>query len=198
MEPKEPEIIEEEDNYKVIIPKSYTSLENIKVFLDNIIKSEFEASKESRIVKMIEKLSKDWPDYEEFVPKNYSEFKVLIIDDQSSIRKIMKNSLKDLEFQTSNIEEADSGLSALGKITIKKFDIIFSDWNMPEMTGLEFLKILKGVPGLKNIFFIMVTSRGNQKCVMDAIESGIDGYIIKPFTTAQIEKVLKKTIPSVT
>ena len=191
----EPQISEEGDFYKVLIPKSVTSIDNIKVFLSNILKSEVDNSKESRVAQIIEELSKKWPDEEKLTAKSYSDLQLLVIDDQSSIRKIMKNSLKELQFQTSNIDEADNAITALQKMTRKKFDIIFSDWNMPIMSGLDFLKVLKGIPGLKNIFFIMVTTRGNQENVMEAIESGIDGYIIKPFTTAQIEKVLKKVVP---
>lgn len=192
----EPEIIEEDDHYKVIIPKNYATRKNVEIFLANIVKSKDNNSLEDPLKKSIEALTQRWPDEEIVSPKSYSELSVLVVDDQSSVRKVMKNSLKDLEFQVQNIEEVGDGAAAIGKLQIRKFDIILSDWNMPGINGLDLLKIIKSVPGLKNMYFIMVTTRGNQKCVMDAIEGGIDGYIIKPFTTAQVEKILKKTIPS--
>lgn len=190
-----PEIIEESDHYKIILPKEIVSKKNVEIFLSNILRSQSGSDDNDPVKNAKETLIKRWPNEEKFSPKPYSELSVLAADDQSSVRKLLKGALKEIGFGPSNIEEAADGSEAIKLLIGKKYDIIFSDWNMPGLNGLDLLKIVKSVPGLKNSFFIMVTTLGDQKCVMDAIESGIDGYIIKPFTTAQIEKVLKKTIP---
>ncbi|MBU0992234.1 MAG: response regulator [Proteobacteria bacterium] len=120
--------------------------------------------------------------------------RVLVIDDQSTIRGLMKGALKDIGFVSANIDDANDGKPAIQKLRDVRYDLIISDWNMPEITGLDLLKIVKAVPGLSKSLFVMVTSQGHQKSVMEAINHGINGYIIKPFTTAHVEKTLQKIV----
>jgi two-component system chemotaxis response regulator CheY len=106
--------------------------------------------------------------------------KILVVDDFSTMRRIVKNILRQLNFV--NIIEADDGSTALETLQREKIDLVVSDWNMPKMTGLELLKIMKADDALKLIPFLMVTAEAQQENIIEAVKSGVSNYIVKPFT----------------
>ncbi|MEA2101020.1 MAG: chemotaxis response regulator CheY [Thermodesulfobacteriota bacterium] len=106
--------------------------------------------------------------------------KVLIVDDFSTMRRIVKNILRQLGF--TNILEADDGTTGLDILQKESIDMVVSDWNMPKMTGLELLKAVRGDEALKDIPFLMVTAEAQQENIIEAVKSGVSNYIVKPFT----------------
>jgi two-component system chemotaxis response regulator CheY len=96
------------------------------------------------------------------------------------MRRIVKNILKQLSFV--NIVEADDGSTALEMLQREKIDLVVSDWNMPKMTGLELLKSIRADDALKHIPFLMVTAEAQQENIIEAVKSGVNNYIVKPFT----------------
>lgn len=116
--------------------------------------------------------------------------KVLIVDDFATMRRILKNILKQIGF--TNISESDNGKSALMELKKKKYNLILCDWNMPEMSGLELLKKMKSDDGLKDTPFIMVTAEAQKDSIIEAVKSGVSSYIVKPFTAETIGEKLKK------
>lgn len=106
--------------------------------------------------------------------------KILVVDDFSTMRRIVKNILRQLNF--ANIIEADDGSTALEVLQREKIDLVVSDWNMPKMTGLELLKAVRADDALKHIPFLMVTAEAQQENIIEAVKSGVSNYIVKPFT----------------
>ena len=115
---------------------------------------------------------------------------VLIVDDFATMRRILRNILKQLEF--TNIFEADDGTTALEVLEKQKIDLIISDWNMPKMTGLDLLKVVRSNSEFKSIPFLMVTAEAQKKNVINAVQAGVSNYIVKPFTADQIMEKLEK------
>jgi two-component system chemotaxis response regulator CheY len=115
---------------------------------------------------------------------------ILIVDDFATMRRILKNILRQIGF--TNIIEADNGKAALTELKNKSFDLILCDWNMPEMSGLELLQNLKSDDALKDIPFVMVTAESKKENIMDAVKAGVNSYIVKPFTAETIGEKLKK------
>ena len=117
--------------------------------------------------------------------------KILVVDDFATMRRIVKGVLKQLGF--SEIIEADDGKTALEELKKDRIGLIVSDWNMPNMTGLELLKEVRADAGLKDIPFLMVTAEGQKENVVEAVQAGVSNYIVKPFTpetfSAKLEKV---------
>ncbi|HBA53840.1 response regulator [Syntrophorhabdus aromaticivorans] len=116
--------------------------------------------------------------------------RVLVVDDFATMRKIVKNVLRQINID--NVVEAENGKHALSVLNDDSIDLIISDWMMPEMTGIEFLKICKGDEEKKKIPFIMVTAEGQKDSVMEAIKSGVDNYIVKPFTPEKLKEAIDK------
>lgn len=116
--------------------------------------------------------------------------RILIVDDFATMRRIMKNILKQIGF--SNIIEADDGTTALAELQKTSVDLIISDWNMPKMTGLDLLKTVRTTPELKDIPFLMVTAEAQKQNVIDAVQAGVSNYVVKPFTAEAISDKLKK------
>ncbi len=116
--------------------------------------------------------------------------KVLVVDDFATMRRILRNILKQIGFK--NIIEADDGKSALKELKKEKVDLILCDWNMPEMSGIELLKNIKSDNELKDIPFIMVTAESQKDNIVDAVKSGVSNYIVKPFTAETISEKLNK------
>jgi two-component system, chemotaxis family, chemotaxis protein CheY len=116
--------------------------------------------------------------------------KVLVVDDFATMRKIVKNVLRQISIE--NVVEAENGKHALTVLQTEPVDLIISDWMMPEMTGIEFLKVCKGDEEKKKIPFIMVTAEGQAASVMEAIKSGVDNYIVKPFTPDKLKDAIDK------
>ena len=119
----------------------------------------------------------------------YKGKKVLVVADSVAIRQIIKKNLKELGF--SELMEAENGAAGLKKASEEPVDLIVSDWNMPNMTGLEFLKAVRADAGLKRIAFIMVTSEVDKEKIMEAVQAGVDQYLVKPFNAMQLEEKIK-------
>jgi len=118
--------------------------------------------------------------------------KVLIVDDFATMRKIVRNVLRQINIE--NVIEAENGKHALGMLDKEAFDLIISDWIMPEMTGIDFLKACKEDEEKKRIPFIMVTAEAQKESVLEAIKAGVDNYIVKPFTPDKLREVIGKTM----
>ena len=117
---------------------------------------------------------------------------VLVVDDFATMRRIIKTSLKKLGF--NNVVEAEDGQDALNAMKKDNFCLIISDWNMPNMTGIEFLRAVRGDDRFKNIPFIMVTAEGQKQNVVEAVNSGVSNYIVKPFSPETLGEKLKKVL----
>ncbi len=116
--------------------------------------------------------------------------KILIVDDFSTMRRIIKNLLRDLGF--TNTHEADDGLTALPMLQSGNFDFLVSDWNMPGMTGIDLLKTVRADPKLANLPVLMVTAETKREQIIMAAEAGVNGYVIKPFTAGTLEEKINK------
>jgi two-component system chemotaxis response regulator CheY len=121
-----------------------------------------------------------------------SNLNVLIVDDYKTMLRIIRNLLKQIDFE--NVEEASDGVEALAKLQAGNFDLIISDWNMEPMTGLQLLQHVRADPKLKSTPFIMVTAESKTENVIVAKQAGVSNYIVKPFNAetlrAKIQKVL--------
>ncbi len=115
---------------------------------------------------------------------------VLVVDDFSTMRRINKNILKELGFK--NILEADDGTTALEVLKSNKVDLIISDWNMPKMTGLEFLKKVRASEEYKDIPFLMVTAEAQKENIIEAVKAKVSNYIVKPFTAQTLSEKIEK------
>lgn len=118
--------------------------------------------------------------------------RVLVVDDFATMRKIVKNVLKQINLD--NATEAENGRQALDLLKKEEVDVIISDWNMPEMTGIEFLRACKEDPKIRHIPFIMVTAEAHKESVLEAIKAGVDNYITKPFTSDKLQDAINKAI----
>jgi len=119
-----------------------------------------------------------------------TNIKILIVDDFSTMRKIIRNILTQLGFK--NILEADDGTTALEILKKEKVDLIISDWNMPKMSGLELLKAVRSDENLKDIPFVMVTAEAQKESILEAIKYKVNQYIVKPFTPETLKEKLEK------
>jgi len=118
------------------------------------------------------------------------QIKILIVDDFATMRKVIRNLLKQLGYE--NIVEAEDGVAALRILRSQKIDLVISDWNMPNMTGLELLKAVRADEELKATPFLMVTAEALQDNVIAAVKAGVNNYIVKPFTAEVLnEKIVK-------
>lgn len=122
--------------------------------------------------------------------------KILVVDDFSTMRRITKNILKEMGF--SNVAEAEDGLRALSVLRSQKVDYIVSDWNMPNMEGIDLLKAVRADEQLKHLPFLMVTAETKKDLILEAAKSGVDGYVIKPFSpqtfSEKFEKVWERSL----
>jgi two-component system chemotaxis response regulator CheY len=118
--------------------------------------------------------------------------KVLVVDDFATMRRIIKNALKQIGF--ADIMEADDGTTALTLLKEKTFDLIISDWNMPKMNGLDLLKTVRGDEKTSDIPFIMVTAEAQKENVLQAVQAGVSNYIVKPFTAEAMKAKLTQTL----
>ena len=118
------------------------------------------------------------------------QIKILIVDDFSTMRRIIKNLLRDLGF--SNTFEADDGNTALPMLKNGDYDFVGTDWNMPGMQGIDLLKEIRKDQALCHIPVLMVTAEAKREQIIEAAQSGVNGYIIKPFTAATLKEKLEK------
>jgi two-component system chemotaxis response regulator CheY len=119
------------------------------------------------------------------------KMKILIVDDFSTMRRILRNLLKELGFL--NIEEAIDGQDALNKLRSESnFEFVVSDWNMPNMTGIELLRAIRADATLKHLPVLMVTAEAKRENIIEAAQAGASGYVVKPFSVATLDEKLKK------
>ena len=118
------------------------------------------------------------------------KMKFLVVDDFSTMRRIVRNLLKELGF--TNVEEAEDGVIALQKRKAGEFDFVVSDWNMPNMTGIELLRAIRADPALKNLPLLMITAEAKKETIIEAAQAGASGYIVKPFTAGTMSEKLTK------
>ena len=116
--------------------------------------------------------------------------KILVVDDFSTMRRIIKNLLRDLGF--TNTEEADDGNTALPMLKTGKFDFLITDWNMPGMTGIDLLKTVRADAALKNLPVLIVTAEAKRDQIVAAAQAGVNGYVVKPFTAAVLKEKIDK------
>ena len=116
--------------------------------------------------------------------------KILVVDDFSTMRRIVKTLLGDLGF--SNIEEADDGLTALPKLKKSNFDFLITDWNMPGMEGIDLIKAVRADPDLSDLPILMVTAEARKDQIVAAAQAGVNGYIIKPFNAQTLKEKIDK------
>ena len=121
-----------------------------------------------------------------------TDMKFLIVDDFSTMRRIVRSLLK--EMGCNNAEEAEDGAVALNKLKNEKFDFVVCDINMPNMTGFEFLKAAKADDSLKHIPVLMVTAEARKEDIVLSAQSGAAGYIVKPFSKATLEEKIQKIV----
>jgi two-component system chemotaxis response regulator CheY len=114
----------------------------------------------------------------------------LVVDDFSTMRRIVRNLLKELGF--IHVQEAEDGVQALAKLRADTFDFVVSDWNMPNMTGIELLRAIRADAKLKHLPVLMVTAEAKRENIIEAAQAGASGYVVKPFTAATLDEKLKK------
>ena len=118
------------------------------------------------------------------------DMKILIVDDFSTMRRIIKNLLRDLGF--TNTSEADDGQTALPMLQNGNFDFLVTDWNMPGMTGIDLLKAVRADAKLKDMPVLMVTAEAKRDQIVEAAQAGVNGYVVKPFTAAVLKEKIEK------
>ena len=123
-----------------------------------------------------------------------SEMKFLVVDDYSTMRRIVKNLLHDLGY--ANVTEADDGKTALPLLQNGSFDFLITDWNMPGMPGLDLLKAVRANDKLKKLPVLMLTAEAKREQIVEAAQAGVNGYVIKPFTAATLKEKIDKILES--
>ena len=116
--------------------------------------------------------------------------KFLVVDDFSTMRRIVRNLLKELGFV--NVDEAEDGVAALNKLRGGDFNFVISDWNMPNMDGLTLLQTIRADEALKKLPVLMVTAEAKKENIVAAAQAGASGYVVKPFTAATLDEKLNK------
>lgn len=115
---------------------------------------------------------------------------MLVVDDFPTMRRIVRSLLKELGF--TNVEEAEDGQDALNKLRAGNFEFVVSDWNMPNLDGLDMLKQIRADDKLKHLPVLMVTAEAKKENIIAAAQAGANGYVVKPFTAAILEEKLNK------
>jgi len=118
------------------------------------------------------------------------DIKILIVDDFSTMRRIIKNLLRDLGF--TNTADADDGNTALPMLQSGKYDFLVTDWNMPGMSGIDLLKAVRADPNLAHLPVLMVTAEQKREQIVEAAQAGVNGYIVKPFTAVTLKEKIDK------
>ena len=118
------------------------------------------------------------------------DIKILVVDDFSTMRRIIKNLLRDLGF--TNVIEADDGKTALPILQQGGIQFLVTDWNMPGMTGIDLVRAVRAVPKMAGMPILMVTAEAKREQIIDAAQAGVNGYVIKPFTAAVLKEKIDK------
>ncbi|HCA28021.1 MAG TPA: chemotaxis protein CheY [Betaproteobacteria bacterium] len=121
--------------------------------------------------------------------------KFLVVDDFSTMRRIVRNLLKELGF--TNVDEAEDGVAGLTKLRGSNFEFVVTDWNMPNMTGIDMLKAIRADAALKHLPVLMVTAEAKKDNIIEAAKAGASGYVVKPFTAAVLEEKLNKIFQNI-
>nr|WP_267924878.1 chemotaxis response regulator CheY [Cupriavidus pauculus] len=127
------------------------------------------------------------PYWSRIVDKN---IKILVVDDFPTMRRIIRNLLKELGF--TNVEEAEDGAAGLEKVKDGSFQFVVSDWNMPNMDGLTMLQSIRAIPELAKTPVLMVTAEAKKENIIAAAQAGANGYVVKPFTAATLDEKITK------
>lgn len=122
-----------------------------------------------------------------------TNMRVLIVDDFSTMRRIIKNILRQIGF--NNVVEADDGTTAWDVLNKDKIDFIISDWNMPQMTGIELLRKVRASEEFGDLPFLMVTAEAQQENIIEAVQAKVSNYIVKPFTPEVMKQKIDKIFP---
>jgi len=122
------------------------------------------------------------------------DMKFLVVDDFSTMRRIIKNLLHDLGYP--NVSEADDGKTALPMLQQGGFDFLISDWNMPGMSGLDLIKAVRSDEKLAKLPVLMLTAEAKREQIIEAAQAGVNGYVIKPFTAETLKEKLDKILNS--
>lgn len=118
--------------------------------------------------------------------------RIITVDDSSTMRRIIKNTLLRLGFK--NVIEADNGVTGLAALGEHKVDLVITDWNMPEMDGLQFVKAIRASEEYKHLPILMITTEAAKEDILEALRSGVNNYIVKPFTPETLKEKLGKVI----
>jgi two-component system, chemotaxis family, chemotaxis protein CheY len=118
--------------------------------------------------------------------------RILVVDDFPTMRRIVRNLLKELGF--SNVDEAEDGAAGLAKLKAGGFEFVVSDWNMPNMDGLTMLKEIRADASIANLPVLMVTAEAKKENIIAAAQAGANGYVVKPFTAATLDEKLSKIL----
>lgn len=118
------------------------------------------------------------------------DMRILVVDDFSTMRRIIKNLLKDLGF--TNISEADDGTTALPMLKNGDFEFVVTDWNMPGMTGIDLLREIRADGGLAHLPVLMVTAEAKREQIVEAAQAGVNGYIVKPFNAVTLKEKIER------
>ena len=121
------------------------------------------------------------------------KMRILVVDDFSTMRRIVRNILRQLGFQ--NVVEADDGTSAWDVLNREKIDFIVSDWNMPQMTGIDLLRKVRSSEEFADLPFLMVTAEAQQENIIEAVQAKVSNYIVKPFTAEIMKQKIDKIFP---
>lgn len=116
--------------------------------------------------------------------------RILVVDDFSTMRRIIKNLLRDLGF--SNVDEADDGLTALPMLKTGNFDFLVTDWNMPGMQGIDLLKAVRQDQNISDLPVLLVTAEAKREQIVEAATAGVNGYVVKPFTAGTLKEKIEK------
>ena len=119
-----------------------------------------------------------------------TKLKYLVVDDFSTMRRIVRNLMKELGY--TNVEEAEDGAIALQKLRAGSFDFVVTDWNMPNMDGLTLLQSVRSDPNLKHLPVLMITAEAKKENIIAAAQAGASGYIVKPFTAGTLGEKMAK------
>ena len=123
---------------------------------------------------------------------NVAALKVLIVDDQKSVRQVTRMTLEEIGVR--HIHEAENGVKAIDTASLQPLDLIISDYNMPEMDGLGLLRAVRGHPAARRVPFILVTGRGDKELVVKAAQAGANNYVVKPFTADILRQKIEQVI----
>jgi two-component system, chemotaxis family, chemotaxis protein CheY len=123
-----------------------------------------------------------------------SNIRFLVVDDFSTMRRIIKNFLTDLGY--TNVTEADDGKTALPVLKSGVVDFLITDWNMPGMPGLELLKEVRSDPATKKLPVLLVTAEAKREQIVEAAQAGVNGYVVKPFTAQTLKEKIDKILAS--